>query len=330
MQDFAYGRAGSVSAAVQTASTTTTVAFIAGGTSLLDLMKEGVESPGTLIDINGLPLNTIAPHGQGLRIGALVSNTAVANHPLVKAHYRVLSEALLAGASPQLRNMASVGGNLLQRTRCPYFRDTGFHACNKRAPGTGCGAREGKHRMHAVLGTSAACIATHPSDMCVALTMLDAVVQVQGPKSSRAIPFSQFHLPPGAHPEHENALLPGEIILAVDLPAMPEARTSHYLKVRDRASYEFALASAGVALHLEGGVIRRAHLALGGVGTVPWRARLAEAALVGQKAGKAAFVLAAQAELAVAQPLRENAFKVELAQRTLVRALETVAEGVHA
>jgi xanthine dehydrogenase YagS FAD-binding subunit len=327
MQDFAFGRAGSAASAVQTVAARPHATFIAGGTSLVDLMKEGVEHPDALIDINGLPLGKVERHEGGLRIGALVRNSDLAHHADVLAMYPVLSQALLSGASPQLRNMATVGGNLLQRVRCPYFRDTAFERCNKRAPGTGCGAIEGHHRTHAILGTSDQCIATHPSDMCVALAMLDAVVQVHGPHGLRSIPFAALYVLPGQHPEKEHTLAHGELITAVDLPALPMARRSHYLKVRDRASYEFALTSAAVSLEVVGGTVRAARIAMGGVGTVPWRCRQAEAALLGRVVSRESFERAADAELAAARTHKDNAFKLTLARRTLVRALEELKTG---
>lgn len=327
MQDFAFGRAGSAASAVQTVAARPYATFIAGGTSLVDLMKEGVEHPDALIDINGLPLGKVERHEGGLRIGALVRNSDLAHHADVLAMYPVLSQALLSGASPQLRNMATVGGNLLQRVRCPYFRDTAFERCNKRAPGTGCGAIEGHHRTHAILGTSDQCIATHPSDMCVALAMLDAVVQVHGPNGMRSIPFAALYVQPGQHPEKEHTLAHGELITAVDLPALPMAKRSHYLKVRDRASYEFALTSAAVSLEVVGGTIRAARIAMGGVGTVPWRCRQAEAALLGRVVSRESFERAADAELAAAKTHKDNAFKLTLARRTLVRALEELKTG---
>lgn len=329
MRDFAYGRAASVGAASRAVAEKPGATYIAGGTSLLDLMKEDVERPSALVDLNGLPLAAITPHAGGLRLGGLATNADVAKHPLVQAAYPALSEALLSGASPQLRHMATVGGNLLQRTRCPYFRDTGFDRCNKRMPGSGCAAREGWHRNHAVLGISDACIATHPSDMAVALAMLGATIHVEGPQGARDLPMAGFHLPPGSHPERETVLRPGDLITYVDLPALPFASRSRYLKVRDRASYEFALTSAAVALDVTGGRIQAARVALGGVGTVPWRSPEAEAALVGQAPTEATYMRAAQAALANASPGRDNQFKVELARRTLVRALLMV-EGAGA
>jgi xanthine dehydrogenase YagS FAD-binding subunit len=297
---------------------------IGGGTNVLDLMKLHVQNPAVLVDINSLPLADIREENGGLRIGALVRNSDLANHPLVKQRYPVLSEALLAGASPQLRNMATVGGNILQRTRCSYFRDIS-QPCNKREPGSGCGALEGFNRMHAVLGTSDQCIATHPSDMCVALAVLDATVHVTGPKGERKVTFGDFHLLPGAHPEQESVLQPGELITHVTLPASRFAAKSRYLKVRDRASYAFALTSAAVALELDGKTIKDARVALGGVGTKPWRSPEAEKALIGQPADEVRFKAAAEAALKGAKPRAHNAFKVELARRTLVRALSLTA-----
>lgn len=330
MKDFAYGRATSVAAATQAVAEVPGAAFLAGGTSLLDLMKEDVERPTALVDVNGLPLAGISAHAGGLRLGALATNAEVAQDPRVKAAYPALSEALLSGASPQLRHMATVGGNLLQRTRCPYFRDTGFDRCNKRQPASGCAAREGWHRHHAILGVSEACMALHPSDMAVALAMLGATIHVEGPQGPRELPMVGFHLLPGQEPGRETVLRSGDLITHVDLPALPYASRSRYLKVRDRASYEFALASAAVALDVADGRIRAARVALGGVGSVPWRSLEAEAVLVGHAPGEAAFTRAAQAALAGASPLRDNAFKVALAQRTLVRALKMVQEGAGA
>lgn len=299
--------------------------FIAGGTNLIDLMKLHIETPKQVVDINKLPFSGIEelPDG-GLRIGALVKNSDLAYHPVVIKKYPVLSEALLSGASPQLRNMASVGGNLMQRTRCPYFYNTDF-ACNKRNPGSGCAALTGYNRMNAVLGTSDHCIATHPSDMCVALAALDATIHVQGTKGSRLIPFGEFHQLPGQTPHVEHSLLPGELITHVDIPGMPYSYRSHYLKVRDRASYEFALTSAAVLLDIRGGRIQKADIALGGVGTKPWRAVPAEKVLNGASADLQTYRAAAEAALSQAKSYKDNAYKIELAKRTLVRALTTAA-----
>jgi xanthine dehydrogenase YagS FAD-binding subunit len=262
--------------------------------------------------------------GGGLRIGAMARNSHVAHHELVRTRYPVLSEALLSGASPQLRNMATVGGNIMQRTRCYYFRDLSF-ACNKRAPGSGCPAIDGFNRIHAILGTSENCIATHPSDMNVALVALDAVIRVQGHQGERTIPFEEFHLEPGDTPERENVLQAGELITAVDIPASPFAARSHYLKVRDRASYEFALASVAVGLEMNGGRIGAARVAVGGVATKPWRARGVEKILSGQSPSEDLFVRAAQASVEGARPRGDNAFKVELLPRAVTKALRTVA-----
>jgi len=296
--------------------------FIGGGTTLVDLMKLGVETPPALVDVTGLPLTMVEtlPNG-GLRIGAMVRNSDLANLPEVVKNYAVLSLALLSGASPQLRNMATTGGNLLQRTRCPYFRDLTSGGCNKRNPGTGCAAIEGHHRMMAVLGTSEHCIATHPSDMCVAMTALEATIFVEGTKGKRAIPIAEFYKLPGDTPHIENALEQADLITHVELP--PASNTKQvYLKLRDRASYEFALASAAVVARVEGGHIRSVRIALGGVGTRPWRSHEAEAALTGKAATPANFKLAAEAALKNAKPHPENAFKVELSRRCIVRTLK--------
>jgi xanthine dehydrogenase YagS FAD-binding subunit len=329
MRPFDYSAATDVAQATQLVAASPRTRFIAGGTTLVDLMKLEVETPTRLVDINGLGarhayMNEIGPLPDGgLRIGALVRNSDLAWSTVVKERYPVLSEALLAGASGQIRNMASVGGNLMQRTRCYYFRDTAM-PCNKREPGSGCSAIEGHNRIHAVLGTSNQCIATSPGDMPVALVALDATVRVSGPQGERTIPLVDFHVLPGAHPERETVLRQGEMITVVDVPALPWARRSHYRKVRDRASYAFALASAAVALDLDGTRIRNARVALGGVGTKPWRSPDAERALVGQPATPAAFRAAAEEALRGAKGYQENAFKIELAKRTLVRALTTV------
>jgi xanthine dehydrogenase YagS FAD-binding subunit len=324
MQTFNYVKASSIDKALASASS---AKFIAGGTTLVDLMKLRVEQPATLVDINLLPLDKIEKLPDGsLRIGAMVRNSDLAWNADVKASYTVLSQALLSGASPQLRNMATTGGNLLQRTRCAYFREpsagtSGGYACNKRTPGTGCAALEGFHRTHAILGTSDHCIATHPSDMCVAMAALEAVIHVEGPKGKRTIPFAEFHKLPGNTPNIENALEIGELVTYVDLPKPVDGAHSVYLKLRDRASYEFALASAAVVTKVEGGRIRYVRVAMGGVGTKPWRSHEAEAALAGKPADAATFRKAAEAALAAAKPRTDNAFKVELAKRCLVRTL---------
>ncbi len=308
--------------------------FIAGGTTLLDLMKLEVETPEHLIDLNPLgdrdpSLGTVSdlPNG-GLRIGALARMSDVAWTAPVKERYPVLSQALLLAASGQIRNMASMGGNLLQRTRCPYFRDTAM-PCNKRNPGSGCSALQGFNRSHAILGTSELCIATHPSDPAVALVALGANVRVRGPgaqpSTERTMPIASLHRLPGSHPERETVLNPGDVITAIELPPLPFARRSLYLKVRDRASYAFALASAAVALDIANDTIHDARVALGGIATKPWRATAAERALIGKRATAASFRAAADAALRGAVPHRDNAFKVELAKRTLVRALTEVS-----
>jgi xanthine dehydrogenase YagS FAD-binding subunit len=325
METFNYVKASSIDKAVASGSTGK---FIAGGTTLVDLMKLNVERPTALVDINLLPLEKIEklPTG-GLRIGAMVRNSDLAWHPEIKESYAVLSQAILSGASPQLRNMATTGGNLLQRTRCAYFREPtagtpGGYGCNKRTPGTGCAALEGYHRTHAILGASEHCIATHPSDMCVAMAALEAVITVEGSKGKRTIPIAEFHKLPGDTPHIENALEPGELVTCVDLPRPVEGARSVYLKLRDRASYEFALASAAVVVKVEGGHIRYIRVALGGVGTKPWRSHEAEAALAGKPVDAAGFRAAAQAALANAKPRTDNAFKVELVRRCLVRTLK--------
>jgi xanthine dehydrogenase YagS FAD-binding subunit len=327
MQTFQYTKAANVDKAVAAASG---AKFIAGGTTLVDLMKLNVEKPSGLVDINLLPLDKIEklPSG-GLRIGAMVRNSDLAWNDDVKRDYAVLSQALLSGASPQLRNMATTGGNLLQRTRCVYFREPtagtpGGYGCNKRTPGTGCAAMDGFNRMHAVLGTSEACIAAHPSDMCVAMAALEAVIHTEGPKGKRTIPFADFHKLPGNTPQIENALEPGELITYVDLPKPAAGAKSAYLKLRDRASYEFALASCAVVAKVEAGHIRYVLVAMGGVGTKPWRSHEAEAALLGKPASAEHFRRAAEAALAGARPRQDNAFKIELAKRCVVRTLKMV------
>jgi xanthine dehydrogenase YagS FAD-binding subunit len=299
---------------------------IAGGTNVVDLMKCGVVQPPVLIDINALPFRAIDVNDRRIRIGALVSNSDIAYDATVAQRLPMLSEALLAGASGQLRNMATLGGNLLQRTRCPYFRDPAAR-CNKREPKTGCDALEGVHRSHAILGTSEHCIATHASDAAVALIALDAVVETVGPAGTRRIPLEEFYLVPAETPNLENVLLKDELITAVEIRWDQAQRRSTYLKVRDRASYEFALVSVAAGLEFEGETISRARLALGGVATIPWRVRKAEAILTGKRASAQTFTEAALAALEGAVPRRDNAFKVELAKRAVVRALETVVRG---
>jgi xanthine dehydrogenase YagS FAD-binding subunit len=325
MNPFTYVKPAGVDEAVRLAGPRSR--FIAGGTNLLDLMKENVMQPEQLIDITGLPLHEVEETADGgVRIGALVSNADLAYHPLIEQRYPLLSQAILAGASPQLRNMASTGGNLLQRTRCYYFYDATM-PCNKREPGTGCPAKDGLNRIHAILGASEHCVATHPSDMCVALAALAAVVHVQGPSGARSIDFSDFHRLPGDAPERDNQLADDELITAVELPAAGFAAHSQYLKIRDRASYAFALVSVAAALELDGQVIRDARLALGGVAHKPWRDTAVERLLIGQPATAETFGAAADALLQDAQALQHNAFKIKLARSAIVRALSDAAQG---
>ena len=325
MNSFSYVRVSDVQSALREGGAAGS-RYLGAGTNLLDLMKGGVERPQRLVDVTRLPLAAVEelPDG-GLRIGAMVSNSDAANHPLVRTRYPLLSQALLAGASPQLRNMATVGGNLLQRTRCYYFYDTAFTACNKRHPGSGCTALEGYNRIHAILGASDQCIAVHPSDMAVALAALDAVVRVQGPKGERAIAMRDFHRLPGDTPERDTNLEHGELITAVDLPATPFTKV-HYLKLRDRASYAFALVSVAAALQMDGPSVRAARIALGGVAHKPWRATQAEALLAGKALDADVLRKAASAAVEGAKPYRYNQFKVQLAQRAIVRAVQAAGE----
>lgn len=325
MNSFTYARATSVADAVGGVAGTEAAKFIAGGTNLIDLMKENVARPGHLVDVTRLPLNEIEalPDG-GLRLGALATNADTAYHPEVERRYPLLSRAILAGASPQLRNMATDGGNLLQRTRCYYFYDTAT-PCNKRDPGTGCGALKGFNRIHAILGASDQCIATHPSDMCVALAALAAVVRVTGPAGDRTIPFADFHRLPGDTPHLDTTLAADELVTAIDLPAEGFADHCAYIKVRDRESYAFALVSVAAGLTLDGGTIREARLALGGVAHKPWRDPAAEALLVGKPPTADAFRAAADAVLRDARGYEHNAFKIELARRAIVRTLTAAA-----
>jgi xanthine dehydrogenase YagS FAD-binding subunit len=326
VQPFEYVRATDVGQAVATAVADPAAAYLAGGTTQVDLMKDGVFSPGVLIDITRLPLRGVSANGGQVRVGALTTMEELAADPVVAERLAVVRESLLLAASPQLRNMATIAGNLLQRTRCRYYRDLSC-ACNKRAPGSGCDALTGHHRMHAVLGTSEDCFATHASDLAVALVALDAVVHVRGAAGERAVPLTEFYLVPGDTPDRENVLRPGELITSVQVPLLPEGARSGYLKVRDRASYEFALASAAVALVITDGVMRDARIALGGLATIPWRARAAEDALRGAPVTRQAFAAAAEAALSGAVARPGNAFKVELGKRTVVRALSMVAGG---
>lgn len=331
MKNFDLLQANQPSDALRLVGANSSTRFIAGGTNLVDLMKYGVENPDTLVDISQLPLAQIAATSTGLRIGALARNSDVAANALVVKQFPLLAEALLAGASPQLRNMATMGGNVMQRTRCYYFYDPS-QPCNKRAPGTGCGAIGGYNRIHAILGADGnsasdnakACIATNPSDMNVALSALDAVVQVQGPSGNRTIPLLDFHRLPGNEPQRDTVLEPNELIVAIDLPTPKLAGKSHYLKVRDRASYAFALVSVAARMAVENGTIREVRLALGGVAHKPWRKPDVEAQLVGKSATEATFREAARQLLAGAKPHEHNAFKIQLAENAIVRALQTV------
>ncbi|GAA5042844.1 xanthine dehydrogenase YagS FAD-binding subunit [Thermocatellispora tengchongensis] len=322
MRPYTYAAPGTVREALALAGDGS--AYLAGGTTLVDLVKLEVMTPEHVLDITRLPLRGVAVRDGALRIGALERMADVAEHPLVAGPYPVLAEALLRSASPQIRNMATIGGNLLQRTRCGYFRDTAS-ACNKRVPGSGCPALTGENRMHAILGTSDACAATHPSDLAVALVALDASVHLASRDGERSVKLADFYLLPGGTPEKENALRPGELITSVSVPALAWAERSTYVKVRDRSSYEFALTSAAVALDLRDGVVRAARVAAGGVGTRPWRLPAVEAALTGAPAREDAFEAAAAKAADGARPLAHNAFKPELLRRTVVRALLELA-----
>ena len=327
MINFQYARANDVADAVRQIAADPDAKFIAGGTNLIDLMKEDVERPTRLIDISRLPLKTVEETAEGgVRIGALVPNSDLAYHPLIEQRYPLLASAILAGASQQLRNMASTGGNLLQRTRCYYFYDTAT-PCNKREPGSGCSALKGLNRMHAILGHSESCIATHPSDMCVALAALEAKVHVTGPGGDRAIAFADFHRLPGNTPQLDSNLHPNEIITAVELPAQGFAGNYSYLKIRDRLSYAFALVSVAAALELDGDRIKTTRLALGGVAHKPWRDTAAEAALQGQAPEAVTFTHAADLLLRDAKGFEHNTFKVDLARRAIVRALTQAAQA---
>jgi xanthine dehydrogenase YagS FAD-binding subunit len=327
MINFQYVRANDVADAVRQIAADPKAKFIAGGTNLIDLMKDDVERPSRLVDISRLPLKTVeqTPDG-GLRIGALVPNSDLAYHPVVQSRYPLLASAILAGASQQLRNMASTGGNLLQRTRCAYFYDIAT-PCNKREPGSGCSAIGGLNRMHAILGTSESCIAVHPSDMCVALVALDASVDVMGSAGARTIPFADFHRLPGDTPQQDTNLQPDEIITSISVPPTDFRTHYSYLKIRDRLSYAFALVSIAAALELDGDTISEARLALGGVAHKPWRDHDAEAALRGQPTNEATFVRAADTLLRDAKGFGHNTFKIELARRGIVRTLTQAANG---
>ncbi|MFG2371800.1 FAD binding domain-containing protein [Streptomyces sp. NPDC048504] len=325
MKPFGYVRAGSVEEAADAYASHPGARYLGGGTNLVDLMKLGVEQPATLVDVSRLPLDSVEElPGGALRIGATVRNSDLAAHPLVRDRYPALSQALLAGASGQLRNIATTGGNLLQRTRCPYFQDTG-KPCNKREPGSGCGARDGVHRDHAVLGHSPHCIATHPSDMAVALAALDAHVELYGADGERSVPAAEFHRLPGDHPERDTEIRPGELITAVVLPAAAAGLPSLYRKARDRASYAFALASVAAVLRVDDGVVRHVGVAFGALAHRPWRARRTEEALLGAAPTAAAFERAVDLELAAAQPLSDNAYKVRLARGLALDVLSRLA-----
>jgi xanthine dehydrogenase YagS FAD-binding subunit len=327
MIDFQYSRANDVADAVRQIAADTSAKFIAGGTNLIDLMKENVAQPTRLIDISRLPLKSVDETTLGgLRIGALVPNSDLAYHPLIAARYPLVASAILAGASAQLRNMASTGGNLLQRTRCLYFYDTAT-PCNKREPGSGCSAIDGLNRMNAILGTSESCIAVHPSDMCVALAALDAKIHVAGRNGERTIAFADFHRLPGDTPERDTNLADDEIVTAVELPAKGFEKNYSYLKIRDRLSYAFALVSVAAAIELDGDTIKEARLALGGVAHRPWRVAEAEAALRGQAARLPSFTRAAEIVLRGAKGFGHNDFKIELARRAIVRTLTQAAAG---
>jgi xanthine dehydrogenase YagS FAD-binding subunit len=327
MRALSYARTADAGAAIALVAEHPEAAFLAGGTTEVDLARQDVRRPGLLVDINDLPLDGVEDlRGGGLRIGSLARMSDVAQAAAVVARFPMISQALVAGASAQLRNMASMGGNLCQAVRCGYFRDVAS-PCNKRDPGSGCAAMDGMNRGHAILGVSDKCIATHPSDVAVALVALDAVVHTRGPGGERAIAIDDFFLLPGPDPDREHPLEHGELITAIEVPGAPVARRSVYLKFRDRQSYEFALASVAAAIRVEDGTVAEVRLALGGVATKPWRARRAEASLLGQPADEASFAEAARQELAAASPRPQNAFKVELARRAIVRALSTLASG---
>ena len=336
MNPFSYQRPTAPDAAVQ-AIQSHGAKFLGGGTNLVDLMKDGVEQPSLLVDINHIGLVEVKGDASGVTIGALVRNSDLANHPLIVANYPLLSHALLAGASPQLRNMATTGGNLMQRTRCYYFMDTAFPACNKRIPGSGCAALNGFNRIHAILGQTDdgpksphTCIATNPSDMNVALYALDAQIDVAGPSGKRTIPVREFHRLPGTTPSVDTNLKPDELIISVTLPAAKFAKNSWYLKARDRQSYAFALVSVAAGLELEGDIIRSAGLALGGVAHKPWYSEEATAALTGKPATSETFRHAADAAVKGAHGYHDNEFKIELAKQCIVRALTQAKQGVQA
>jgi CO/xanthine dehydrogenase FAD-binding subunit len=325
VQPFEYTRAFDVSEAVTLVTRDPGATFLAGGTTQLDLMlKDGIVEPARLIDITRLPLRGVSVDNDLVRVGALTTMEELAGDPTVSERLPLVREALLLGASVQLRNMATIGGNLMQRTRCRYFRDATVEACNKRSPGSGCAAMHGAARMHAILGTSEHCIALHASDLCVSLVALDAVLHIQGEHAERLVPLTEFHVLPGDRPDIENVLAHGELITSVEVPLLPPDARSGYIKVRDRASYEFALVSVAAALVVADGVIIDARLAIGGVGTIPWRARAAERVLLGARSGPAVFAAAAGAAIADPFTVDGTAFKVPLAERTIVRMLENL------
>ena len=327
MRPFKYSTASDVNAAIAILAANKNARALAGGTNLVDLMKEDVERPDELVDVNGIKLVEIKfqPAG-GISIGGLAKNMDTANHLAIRQHFPLLSQAILAGASAQIRNMATNGGNLNQRTRCTYFYDKAM-PCNKREPGSGCGALKGINRMHAIFGWSENCVAVHPSDMCVALAALDAVVRVQGPNGAeRSIPFNDYHRLPGDHPEKDNNLKQGELVTAIDIPPNKFADNSYYLKIRDRASYAFALISVAAAMEIENGKIKKVNIAMGGVAHKPWRAGVAENYLAGKPATETNFITGAENEMKKAKPLTHNGFKVELGRRAIVRALMQAAK----
>lgn len=326
MKPFKYERAKKAKEAIKMVSSNKSAKFLAGGTNLVDLMKENIERPDELVDVNNLELKQIKSMGNKISIGALAKNKDTANHPLIKQNFPLLTQAILAGASPQIRNMATNGGNLNQRTRCVYFYDSAM-PCNKREPNSGCGAAEGLNRMHAIFGYSDKCVATNPSDMCVALAALDTVVKVEDSEgNTREMRFDRFHRLPGDSPEKDNNLEHGELITSIEIPKNKFARHSYYLKVRDRASYAFALVSVGVGLEIRRGYIRNARIAMGGVAHKPWRALIAEKELYGKKPSDELFARAAKMEMERAKPLEHNKFKVELGERAIVRALKMASE----
>jgi xanthine dehydrogenase YagS FAD-binding subunit len=326
MTPFTFARAADAADAVRLAAVPD-ASYLGGGTNLVDLMRETLARPAALVDVTGLARGIEERPDGSLLIGAAAKNTAVAEHRAVRERYPLLSRAIVAGASAQIRNMATVGGNILQRTRCTYFYDDDGARCNKRVPGQGCDAVDGFNRNHAILGASDACVATHPSDMCVALAALDAVVHLQGAQGRRTLALTELHRLPEDRPELDTLLAPGELITAIELPALPSNARSAYRKVRDRSSYAFALVSVAAALDIDQGVVRDVRLALGGVAHKPWRARVAEDALKGRPATPDNFRAAAAAELAAATPLRDNAFKIALAQRTIVAVLDSLTRG---